>query len=448
MTVMLWTLVPLAVLALVCGAALTAADSALLTVRRSALERELEDRPRRIRERVQRQYDDAPRTFAATSLATVLAEAIFAVAVTAIVFETMDGWVLTTLLAIAIAGLVTFLAASVSPRTFGRRNPEKVAIALSGLIGLARALLGPVTALLVHIGSALTPGGKVRGGPYATEAELRQFVDRATEAQELEHDERDMIQGVFDLGGTRVREIMVPRTDMVTIGADATARKAMRLFVRSGFSRIPVIGDSADDLLGVLYAKDVMRTIHSPWDPRPELPATDIMRPPMFVPEFVAADDVLRQMQERRIHVAIVVDEYGGVSGIVTIEDVVEEIVGEIADEHDRVEAEIEDLGEGVFRVPARESITTAGELFGLEIEDEDVDTVGGLLAKTLGRVPVPGAEADAHGLHLLAEKTTGRRRVLATVLVGRTPRAEDTPDQTTDPDPVPERTAAKDDDD
>lgn len=265
----------------------------------------------------------------------------------------------------------------------------------------------------------------MRGGPYATEAELRHFVDRATESQELEHDERDMIQGVFDLGDTRIREVMVPRTDMVTIAADATADKAMRLFVRSGFSRIPVIGENVDDLLGVLYVKDVMRAIHSPWDPGSDRRVTEIMRPAMFVPEIAGADDVLHQMQERRVHVAIVVDEYGGVCGIATIEDVLEEIVGEIADEHDRREPEIEELDEGLLRVPARESITDVGELFGLDIEDEDVDTIGGLLAKTLGKVPVIGSTADAHGLHLEAERTAGRRKQLSSVLVSRIPRSE-----------------------
>lgn len=426
MTALLATLIPLAVLGLISAALFTAADAAMLSVSRTGLERALEDATDRVRRRVLAQHEDAPRVFATVTLARILSEAAFTVAIAGIAFTLIDSWPIALLVAILGVWTVSFIALSVSPRTIGRRRPEQVTIVLSGLIGVARVLLWPLAMAFIHIGSAFTPGGKVRGGPYATEAELRHFVDRATESEELEHDERDMIQGVFDLGDTRIRELMVPRTDMVTISEDASAEKAMRLFVRSGFSRIPVIGENVDDLLGVLYAKDVMRAIHSPWNPGSDRPVTEIMRPAMFVPEIAGADDVMRQMQQRRIHVGIVVDEYGGVCGIVTIEDILEEIVGEIADEHDRREPEIEDLGDGVYRVPARETVTAAGELFDLDIEDEDVDTVGGLLAKTLGRVPVIGAEGDAHGLHLEAERTSGRRKRLSSVLVSRTPRGDE----------------------
>lgn len=426
MTALLLVLIPLAVLGVVVGASLTAADAALLAISRVALERALEDKPERLRRRVLHQHDDAPPTLAAIGLGRVMADAVMAVAITAIVFETLDGWVLPTLLSILIAGVGSFLAVSVSPRTLGRRRPEAVAIGLSLLISITRTVLGPPARLLIHIGSAFTPGGAVSGGPYATEAELRHSVDRALENEQLEHDERDMIQGVFDLGGTTVREIMVPRTDMVVITDDTSAEKAVRLFVRSGFSRVPVIGENVDDLLGVLYIKDVIRAVHSPWDPRADRPVRELMRPAQFIPEFVAADDLLRQMQASSVHVAIVVDEYGGVSGIVTIEDVLEEIVGDIADEHDRREPEIEDLGEGRFRVPARESVSETGELFGLEIDDDDVDSIGGLLGKALGRVPIIGSHADVLGLHLEAERTSGRRKRLSTLIVSRAAREEE----------------------
>lgn len=435
MSLPLGILIPLAILGFIGGAAFTAVDASLLSVSRVSLDRALEDGTDRVRRRVLRQHDDAARLFATVTLGRILSEAVFAVSIAAIAFGTMDGWALPWIIATVAVAALSFLGVSVSPRTLGRRHPEKVAIALSGLTAVARTLLWPLAMALIHVGSAFTPGGGVRGGPYATEAEPRHFVDRATESQELEHDERDMIQGVFDLGDTRIREIMVPRTDMVTIAADVTAEKAARLFVRSGFSRIPVIGENVDDLLGVVYAKDIMRAIHSPWESGAERPVSEIMRAAMFVPEIAGADDVMRQMQTQRIHVAIVVDEYGGVCGIVTIEDVLEEIVGEIADEHDRREPEVEDLGEGVFRVPARESIADTGELFGLDIEDEDVDTVGGLLSKALGRVPIVGAEADTHGLHLEAETTAGRRRTLATVLVSRSETSEDEDDDQEDRD-------------
>lgn len=421
----LFVLIPLALLGMALGALLSAVDAALLSTSRLTLERALEDRSERIRRRVMHQYDDARHTMSAISLGRVIGEALMAVAVTAIVFERMDGWVWPTLVAILIAGAASFIWMSVSPRTLGRRRPDAVLIGLSGLISVVHTLLGPPAKALIHIGSAFAPGGKVAGGPYATEAELRHSVDRALENEELEVGERDMIQGVFDLGDRRVRELMVPRPDVITIDADATAQKAIRLFVRSGYSRIPVIGDGVDDLLGMLYVKDVTRVIHSPWDPRPDAPVTEIMRPARFVPEFLPADEVLTDMQTTRRHIAVVVDEYGGVSGIVTIEDIIEEIVGEIADEHDRAEPEIEDLGDGVFRVPARTSIVEVGELFGLEIEDEDVDSVAGLLGKAIERIPIVGSEGDAHGLHMVAERSGGRRKRLSTLLVSRTPRED-----------------------
>ena len=311
-----------------------------------------------------------------------------------------------------------------SPRTLGRRAPEKTISALSPLVRFARVALALPAKVLIHISNAFTPGGKVAGGPFATEEELRHFVDRASETEALEDDERNMIKGVFDLDDTMIREVMVPRTDMVTIDADATANKAMRLFVRSGYSRIPVIGEEGvDDLLGMLYFKDVMRAIHSPWDPGGDRPVTEIMRPVKFYPEFLTADRVMEAMRTSRVHVGIPVDEYGGVAGIVTIEDILEEIVGEIADEHDRREQEAEKVAEGEYRVPARMTIVEVGELFDLEIEDDDVDTIGGLLAKTIGRVPIVGAEGTAHGLHMEADRTSGRRKQVSAILVSRAPR-------------------------
>ena len=426
-------LIPVAIAGTVFGALSTAADAALLSISHGALERSLEDHPERQRRRILRQHDDTAHTIASLTLGRVLAEALMAVSITAMLFELLEGLVVPGLLALLISGALSFLAVSVSPRTIGRRRPTAVLVRLSGLISLTRVVLGPLAALLVHIGSAFTPGGKVSGGPYATEAELRESVDRALENEQLEMSERDMIQGVFDLGETRVRELMVPRTDMITIESTATAQAAMRLFVRSGFSRVPVVGEDTDDVLGMLYQKDTTRAIHSPWNPREDQPVTEIMRTALFYPELLPASDVLQQMQTSRRHIGMVVDEYGGVSGLVTIEDIIEEIVGDIADEHDRSEPVVEDLGDGIFRVPARESISSVGELFGLDIDDDDVDTIGGLLAKELGRVPIMGATADVLGLHLEAERTRGRRKQLSTVLVSRTQAEDPRQDSTAD---------------
>ncbi|MDR2372586.1 MAG: CBS domain-containing protein [Bifidobacteriaceae bacterium] len=216
---------------------------------------------------------------------------------------------------------------------------------------------------------------------------------------------------------------MVPRTEVVALEADKPLRKAMTLFLRSGHSRVPVVGpEGLDEALGVAYLKDTALVLQA----RPEAaeePISSLMRPAVFVPESKPADDVLRELQSLGTHLALVVDEYGGVAGLVTMEDLLEEIVGELTDEHDPDPLEMTPLGDGAFRVPARFELDQLGEAFGLEIDDDDVDTVGGLLAKALGRVPISGSQAVVQGLILTAERTEGRRKQLATVLVRRLER-------------------------
>jgi CBS domain containing-hemolysin-like protein len=237
--------------------------------------------------------------------------------------------------------------------------------------------------------------------------------------------------GVVGVGGALTREVMVPRTDMVTAHADAPVHKALALLLRSGFSRVPVTGDDVDDLRGVLYLKDIVRRLPIAPGEREEsddvldAPTSSLVRPAVFVPESKPVDDLLRELQAGASHIAMVVDEYGGIAGLVTIEDALEEIVGELRDEHDPSAVEVEQVAEGVFRVPARLGRDELGELFGLEVDDEDVDSAGGLLAKALGKVPLPGSAGDIHGLHLVAERVEGRRRRLATVLVSEIERRE-----------------------
>jgi magnesium and cobalt exporter, CNNM family len=225
---------------------------------------------------------------------------------------------------------------------------------------------------------------------------------------------------VFALGDTIAREVMVPRTEMVWIEASKTLQQALYLFLRSGFSRIPVIGESVDDVLGVLYLKDVIRRTQS-GDPAATAQAVaEMMRPATFVPESKPVDDLLSEMQAARTHLVIVVDEYGGTAGLVTIEDILEEIVGEITDEYDVERPPVEHVEDDAVRVTARLPIEDLGELFGVELPADEVETVGGLLAQTLGRVPIPGAQVDVGGLHLVAEGTTGRRNRIDSVLVRR----------------------------
>ena len=256
-------------------------------------------------------------------------------------------------------------------------------------------------------------------------AELRGLVDYLERRNGIEPGERDMVRSVFELGDTIVREVMVPRTDMVFIEADKTVEQALSLALRSGFSRIPVVGENEDDVVGIAYLKDIVAWSHEHPGAPPEVSgATEkvatVIRPASYVPDSKPVDELLRQMQAQRSHVAIVIDEYGGTAGLVTIEDILEEIVGEITDEYDNEQPPVEWLSDGSARVTARLSATELGELFGVNLEEEDVETVAGLLAHALGRVPIAGSAATIRGLRLTAENLAGRRNKIGTVLVER----------------------------
>ncbi len=230
--------------------------------------------------------------------------------------------------------------------------------------------------------------------------------------------EQELLESVDEFGETIVREVMVPRIDMATVLADSPLSIALETFLASGYSRLPIQGKSVDDIVGVLYLKDVARILSK--DPA-SLETTTVStkgRKPTFVPESMPVDDLLRQMQKSATHIAIVVDEYGGVAGLVTMEDVIEEIVGDIADEYDREIPEVEELEDGQLRVSAKFSLFDLGERFGLELEDEDVDTVGGMLSKLLGKLPAKDDSVTFSGLTLKADRLEGRPKRLITVIV------------------------------
>jgi len=349
----------------------------------------------------------------------VLAEAAVAVLLTLAVVDAVSDFWPTLLISIAVMAVVSFALVGVSPRTLGRQHADLVALLTAPLLVLLRRVLGPVARLLVLLANAVTPGRGYRDGPFESEAELRDLVDIAGESSLIEAGEREMIHSVFELGDTVVREVMVPRTDMVTMDQDKTLRQAMSLFLRSGFSRIPVVGDGPDDVLGLLYFKDVARRVYADADAA-ALQAHHQMRPVQYIPESKPIDDLLREMQRDQNHFAVVIDEYGGTAGLVTIEDILEEIVGEIDDEYDREGPSVEELEDGSARVPAAMHIDDLAELFDVTLEDDEVDTVGGLLAKTNGLVPILGSHCEVAGLSLTAERMAGRRHRIATVIVRR----------------------------
>jgi CBS domain containing-hemolysin-like protein len=321
--------------------------------------------------------------------------------------------------AVAVMVIVNFVALGVAPRTLGRQHPDRIALRAAPIARLLAALLGPLTRLLILVGNAITPGRGYREGPFASAAELRELVDLAEADEVIEEDERQMIHSVFELGDTVAREVMVPRTEMVFVERNKTLRQALSLCLRSGFSRIPVIGEGNDDVIGVAYLRDITRRMFEHRDSEHSERIDSLMRPAYLVPDSKRCDVLLREMQADRVHMAILVDEYGGTAGLVTIEDVLEEIVGDITDEYDIAAPEVEALSDGVYRVSSRMHVEDFADLIGIKIdaEEEGVDTLGGLLALRLGVVPIPGSSIEIEGWTLTAEQALGRRHRVGTVV-------------------------------
>ena len=407
----------LAVVLVVLAGFIAMAEAALASYSRArAAEMLAEERPGATR---LRQLTDDPARYLNTALfLRLLAEIGAVVLVASLYLDAVTPAWLALVAAVATMVVVSYVAIGVAPRTLGRQHADRVALVAAGPLTLATRVLGPLPSLLILIGNALTPGRGFRQGPFASEAELREMVDIAEASRLIEADEREMIHGVFELGDTFTREVMVPRTDMIFIEREKTLRQALSLALRSGFSRIPVVGDGIDDIVGIAYLKDVVRRVYDNREAEKTERVESVMRTPLFVPDSKPVDELLREMQAQRTHVAVVIEEYGGTAGLVTIEDVLEEIVGEIDDEYDRAGQPVEWLEDGSVRVSSRMNIEELGDLFDIELSDDDVDSVGGLLAKRLGRVPIPGASAEVAGLALQAESASGRRNRIGTVLV------------------------------
>jgi CBS domain containing-hemolysin-like protein len=351
------------------------------------------------------------------TFARIVSETIVAVLVTAtFLTSSLPLWA-GLLISIAIMTTASFVLAGSSPQSVGRARPEAIVAFAAPLVHLLRIVLGPVADLLVSLGDRVTPG---RSGTsaFASEEQLLSMVDEATRHDVLEKDERELIHSIFEWGDTHVREVMVPRIDMVTVDADTSLAEAGALFLSSGLSRIPVIGDDTDDIVGVLYLRDVARiSLDKKSAPR-GASVRSLAHEPVFLPELKKADDALRDMQASSTHLAFVVDEHGGIAGLVTLEDLLEELVGEIRDEFDRGAPEALALPNGRYRVSARMHIEDLGELFGIDLTDDEVDSVGGLLAKELERVPEVGDRVVVSGLHLEADRVEARRGRVTNILV------------------------------
>ena len=363
--------------------------------------------------------DDTGAHVNAVNFVRIISETTAAVLVTLAFTSFLDNVWLVLLYSALIMTAVSFVLVGASPRSVGRAHAATVLRLTAPVVHFLRVLLGPLANALVSLGNRVTPG-RLRFAGVSSEEQLLSMVDEAAELEVLEPGDRELIHSIFEFNDTVVREVMVPRTDMVTIDSTAHLPQAMALFLRAGYSRIPVIARDADDVTGILYLRDLARLgFERPLDAE-GLTVGELVRPAVFVPDSMKADALLRKMQLEANHLAMVVDEYGGIAGLVTLEDLIEELVGDISDEYDREAAQVEELGDGRYRVNARLPIDELGELFGLDLEDEDVDSAGGLLAKELGRLPQTGERVTVSGLVLEAERTEGRRKRIATILVER----------------------------
>jgi len=411
-----WILLGVAAACVVLAALATAAETAISAISRSRAERLLEEGHRAAR-RLQLVAQDPAPALNTLLFVRLLLEVVATVLLTLIYFDHFEATWARILYPVLTMVLISFIVLGVAPRTLGRQHAERVALAAAGPVGAMSTVLGPVSQLMILLGNAVTPGKGFTEGPFTSEAELRELVDLAEARELIEAGERQMIHSVFELGDTIVKEVMVPRTEMVYIERGKTLRQGVSLALRSGFSRIPVIGDDVDDVVGILYLKDVIRRMYD--NPKAQTNETvdALMRPPTYCPDSKPVDELLREMQLTRSHVVIVIDEFGGTAGLATIEDVLEEIVGEIVDEYDHEVPPVTELGEHRFRVSARLPIDDLGELFGLKVDDEDVDTVLGLMAKELNKVPIPGSVVHWEGIELVAERGSDRRHTIQTVL-------------------------------
>lgn len=351
----------------------------------------------------------------------VVLETLAAVLVTLAVYRWLEQWWQVLLVAGAIMTAVSFVVVGSSPRSVGIRQGPALIRFFAGLVRALRVAVGPIAEGLIVVGNIVTPGS---GGvsSLTSEDQFRNWVDEATEKDMLEEEDRELLHSVFEFGDTIVREVMVARTDMITVEATDSVAAVMGVFLDRGVSRIPVIGKDSDEVVGICYLRDVARMGHEKPAAAKKAPISSLAKPALFIPESKKADDTLRFLQREQNHLAMVVDEYGGIAGLVTLEDLMEELVGEISDEYDAEVVEVHDLGGDRYRVSAKYALDDLADLFDADIEQDDVDTVGGLLAKLLGRLPQGGSTAQTPDLVLVAEKPDGRNQRVAWIVVSPTP--------------------------
>lgn len=405
----LWALVVVLVLF---GSVLAVAEASLTRMTRTRALGLVEEK-RRNAITLERIESDPPRFLNAVYLAVMLCQNGSAILV-AIIAERRFGSLGITLVSVGFT-LLYFVLVEAMSKTFGVLHSDRASLLVSPLVWfLGRALAGP-TRGLIGLANVLLPGRGLKQGPFVSEAELRSMAELGQEEGSIEREETQLIHSIFEFGDTIVREVMVPRPDVKAIESDKTLRDVQATVLEHGFSRVPVFTDNLDDVVGIVFAKDVLKALHQG---KQEMPLREIVREAHFVPESKRVADLLREMQQGKFHIALVSDEYGSLSGLVTLEDLLEELVGEIADEYDTEEPELELVADGVYRVDGKVGIDEVNEVLDVELPDEEWDTVGGLMLGLMGKVPDEGAEVSFQNLTFTAEKVNGRR--ISKILIRR----------------------------
>ena len=362
---------------------------------------------------------DPPRYLNSIYLAVMFAQNGSAILI-AIIAEHEFGTLGVTLLSVGFT-LLYFVFVEAMSKTFGILHSDRMALALAPFVyGLSRVFSWP-TRLLIGLANILLPGKGLKTGPFVSEEDIRSMAEVGREEGAIEAEETEMIHSIFEFGDTIVREVMVPRPDIVAIDVKKSLRSVQDLVLKHGYSRLPVYRDQMDEVVGIVYAKDVLKALHQR---KTDVPLEDIVRKPHFVPESKKVAELLREMQKEKFHIALVLDEYGSVTGLVTLEDLLEELVGEIADEYDRDEPQMEPVDDNTFRVDARLSIDDLNEILEAQLPDTEWDTVGGLMQGLLGQIPRQGQEVTFDSFRFVAERVKGRR--VGKVLVERLPADRD----------------------
>jgi putative hemolysin len=362
---------------------------------------------------LERMASDPPRYLNSIYLALMVVQNGSAILV-ALIAESVFGGLGVAVLSFVFT-LGYFVVVEAMAKTYGIQHTDRMALLLTPFVWALGRLLALPTRLLIGLANILLPGKGIRQGPFVSEEEIRSMASLGSEEGSIEPEERELIHSIFEFGDTIVREVMVPRPDVVAIEDDKSLRDVQAIVLTHGYSRIPVFHEDLDDVIGFVFAKDVLKALHQG---KVDMPLRDIVRAAHVVPESKKAADLLREMQRERFHIALVTDEYGSVTGIVSLEDLLEELVGEITDEYDLEEPQMAQVAEGVYRVSGKVPIDDVNELLDTDLPDEEWDTVAGLVLDLFGKIPDVGEETAFQGLRFRADEVNGRRVV--TVLITR----------------------------